>query len=512
MKNKYLLMLLLFGSSLLWSCNDNILELTNPNSLTPEVYYKTPGQLDQAVAAVYSAVRGNDLLSLEYFFLNEFQSDDAVSGGDQCPGFQAALVAGNFNSSNDAIFQVWRGWYAVIMRANAVIEKAPNVEGIDEVLRKERVAEVKVLRAWAYFELTMNWGKVPLYTEYGKSMEDFKPRAEVADVYAQIIDDLTSAAADLPAIVSTEGRITQYTAIAFLGKVYMQRGNQGDMALAKAQFDKIINSGKFSLSANYLDNFVEEVGTNNESLFQINYGGGAGEWNICWAPNGDSKTDGAQLRHQWIAAGAWRNMMPSNSFLAEFEDNDPRLKYTVYFTGDTANSNWVLTDDDNHGYKVTYKGQQIACSWRKSTINYKLFETWQRGYQGSRINQRVIRYAEILLNQAECEHNLGNDQAAVALMNQIRNRSTVNMPNYPTALYPCSSPTEVFRALSHERRVELGFEEVRANDLKRWKKQGKISQFPYTYTPKNPEGLLPIPLAEINGNPAIGQANQNEGY
>jgi len=512
MKNKYLIMVLLLGSTFLWSCNEKILDLTNPNSLTPEVYYKTPGQLDQAVAAVYSAVRGDDLLALDYFFLSEFQSDDAVSGGDQCPGFQADIVTGRYNASNDEIFHVWRGWYAVIMRANAVIEKAPQVEGMDEALRKERVAEVKVLRAWAYFELTMNWGKVPIYTEYGKSMADYKPRSEVADVYKLIIDDLTAASADLPAIVSTEGRITQYTATALLGKVYMQRGNQGDMALAKAQFDKIINSGKYSLSANYLDNFVEEVGTNNESLFQINYGGGAGEWNICWAPNGDSKTDGAQLRHQWIAPGAWRNMMPSNSFLAEFEDNDPRLKYTVYFTGDKANDNWILSDDDNHGYKVTYKGQQISCSWRKSTICYKLIEDWRRGYQGSRINQRVIRYAEIILNQAECTYNLGDNAGAIALLNQIRNRATVKMPKYPTTAYPCNSTTEVFKALAHERRVELGFEEVRANDLKRWKKQGKITSFPYVYTPKNPDGLLPIPLAEVNGNPSIGINNQNTGF
>ena len=144
MKNIYVKMILVLGSSLLLSCNDKILDLKNPNSLTPEVYYKTPAQLDQAVAAVYAAVRGDDLLALDYFFLNEFQSDDAVSGGDQCPGYQADIVAGNFNASNDEIFHVWRGWYAVIMRANAVIEKAPQVENIDESLRKERVAEVKV--------------------------------------------------------------------------------------------------------------------------------------------------------------------------------------------------------------------------------------------------------------------------------------------------------------------------------------------------------------------------------
>jgi hypothetical protein len=512
MKNKYIIMVLLIGSAILWSCNDDILDLTNPNSLTPEVYYKTPAQLDQAVAAVYSAVRGDDLLALDYFFLSEFQSDDAVSGGDQCPGYQADIVSGKFNSSNDEIFHVWRGWYAVIMRANAVIEKAPQVEKIDEALRKERVAEAKVLRAWAYFELTMNWGKIPIYTTYGKSMSDFKPRSEVAEVYSQIITDLNDAIPDLYSEVSQEGRINQYTAIAFLGKAYMQRGNQGDYTLAKEQFEKIVNSQKYALSANYLDNFVEEVGTNNESLFQINYGGGAGEWNICWAPNGDSKTDGAQLRHQWIAAGHWRNMMPSNSLLAEYEENDPRLKYTVYFTGDTANVNWVLTDDDNHGYKSSYKGQTIACSWRKSTICYKQTESWMRGYYGSRINQRVIRYAEILLNLAECQHNLGNDAAALVLLNQVRGRETVKMPNFPTAAFPCNSPEEVFKAIAHERRVELGFEEVRANDLKRWKKEGKIQKFPYVYTPKNPDGLMPIPLAEINGNPAIGQANQNAGY
>lgn len=504
---------MLAGAALLWSCNDNILDKENPSAMTSDAYYKTPAHLDAAVTAIYSQAKGANLLSLDYYWFNEFQSDDCALGGGQCPVNRANLLTGSFDATNDVLGNVWKGWYRMIHRANIVIAKAPEIKSIDENIRKQRIAEAKFLRAWAYYELVITWGKVPLYTSYVESLGGYQPRAEIADVFAQIYKDLTEAKADLPAVANYDGgRATQFAASALMARAYMQ---QGDYQKAKEQLAPIVSSGKFSLSNNFMDNFIEEVPIDNESIFQINFGGGD-RWSFIWEGNGDEAYAGYSLRHVWIAGTGWRNMIPSNSLLAEFEcveqgfaKNDPRLRYTVYFTGDEYQPGKILKDEQQNGNASVYNGQTIKTSWRKSTTTY----LGDGGWWGSKINQRVIRYAEVILNLAECENELGNSGVAIGLLNQIRNRATIQMPNYPIAgKYPCSNKAEVFEAIKHERRVELAFEEVRANDLKRWKRLGKISAFPFQYTPKNAEGLMPIPIEEINSNSKIGKENQNPGF
>jgi len=513
MKNKYLIAGLLMGLISLSSCDKSILDLENPNSNTSDSYYKIPAHLDAAVAAVYSEAKGANLLTLNYFWLNEFQTDDCYLGGGQTEVHYVNLLMGTYDATNSVLTAVWKGWYRLIHRANVVIAKAPDVQNIDEKIRKQRVAEAKFLRAWAYYELVISWGKVPIYTEYAENLDGFKPRAEIADVYAQIYKDLTEAKADLPAVANSDnGRATQYAAAALMARAYMQ---QGDYTKAKEQLSFIVSSNVFALAGKYMDSFLEEVPINNESIFQINYGGGD-PYSFIWDGDGNGTYAGYSLRHVYIAGTGWRNMIPSNSLLAEYEctekgytKTDPRLKYTAYFTGDEYQPGKFLTDAQQNGYASEYNGVTIKTSWRKSTTTYLN----DGGWWGSKINQRVIRYSDVLLSLAECENELGNSSKAIDLMNQVRDRSTVQMPHYPIAgKYPCSNKDEVFNTIMHERRVELAFEEVRANDLKRWVRLGKISAFPFLFTPKNPEAYLPIPQEEINSNPKIGQENQNAGF
>jgi hypothetical protein len=85
------------------------------------------------------------------------------------------------------------------------------------------------------------------------------------------------------------------------------------------------------------------------------------------------------------------------------------------------------------------------------------------------------------------------------------------MPPYPTAKYPVNTPAEVFRAIVHERRVELAGEQVRNRDLLRWRGLGKLTTEPISYyEPKH--ALAPIPQQEIDNNAAISQTDQNPGF
>jgi starch-binding outer membrane protein, SusD/RagB family len=122
-----------------------------------------------------------------------------------------------------------------------------------------------------------------------------------------------------------------------------------------------------------------------------------------------------------------------------------------------------------------------------------------------------MRYAEVLLNMAECENALGNDAEAIGYLNEVRSRAGVDMPPYPTANYPVNSPAEVFKAVVHERRVELAGEQIRNRDILRWRKLGKLTSEPISYFTAK-QALAPIPQQEINSNARLSEADQNSGY
>jgi hypothetical protein len=132
--------------------------------------------------------------------------------------------------------------------------------------------------------------------------------------------------------------------------------------------------------------------------------------------------------------------------------------------------------------------------------------------ENSDINIRVLRYADILLMMAECQNEITGPAAALPFINEVRLRPSVNMPVYPTAEYPCSNKEEMLEAIIHERMVELAGEQVRKRDMERWgiaatflRAQGK------NYLTGKHE-LFPIPLAEIDANNSLSNADQNPGY
>jgi hypothetical protein len=118
---------------------------------------------------------------------------------------------------------------------------------------------------------------------------------------------------------------------------------------------------------------------------------------------------------------------------------------------------------------------------------------------------------------AECQNETDETEATVlATLNQIRDREDVQMPHYPTTNYPTSTKQERFKAIMHEKRIELCCECIRDRDLARWYKNGKITlselQAYLPYFIQNRHELLPIPQNEIDRNDKINQSDQNPGY
>jgi hypothetical protein len=504
------------------SCEKD-LNKTDPNVVGVDQYFNTSAEILDATNSVYSAMHSLPLCAREWFFTHDLRGDEVSTGGGQLEAPRAQILNGATDPSNSIITPVWAALYTMIHRANTVLDNAANAKD-NVTLTNRNVAEAKFLRAWAYNELVSMWGPVPVYTTAVKGQTEFQPRSKESDVYKLIVQDLSDAAAGLPEKsaygASDLGRATKSAANAMLGRVYMQTG---DYTNAKASLLKIPTSGAdgYALVDRYLDNFEEETEFNKESIFEMVFVD-KGDNNFNWG--GDNVGDGpsadqSTVRNQEYCPVAWRNLIPSNKYLNEFENTatgaaktDPRFTYSVYSSGDAFNNNSeTLTDAEQNGNSSVINGVTKKVSWHKWMLMYKENSSFHPGGN----NQRLIRYAEVLLNLAECENELGNTGPAIAYLNQVRARPSVAMPAYPTAQFPVANKSDITKAIMHERMVELGDEEVRNIDIIRWRKKGYFTTDPLSYFRPNRDELLPIPQTEIDNNPQLGAggiAKQNPGY
>lgn len=502
------------------SACDTDLDLNNPSFQTPETYFQNNDELRDATNAVYSQLGAGQLFAREWFFLQDLRADEVNAGGGQLEAPRRQILLGAVSPDNNIMNDVWNGLYNTINRANIVIENAVNVEDEPE-LRDRLVGEAKFLRAWAYYELVTLWGPVPIYTDLIDTPEQFQPRVPEEDVYALIISDLEEAAEALPETYSDadRGRATWGAAKALLGRAFMQ---QHDFESAKTHLGDVIDSNLYSLTDNYFDNFMEETEFNEESIFEVVFID-KGDDGFNWGYTGDGANDAqSTARAQEYNPVAWRNMIPSDKYLNNFEHTeagatktDPRLEMSVYQTGDTFNDGEeVMTEDMQNGNYSMLHGEEIAIGWRKYTLLYKLgFEEAQNVFRGN--NHRLIRYAEVLINMAECENETGNTPQALIYLNQVRNRPDVDMPEYPTAQYPAGSQSDVAEIIMHEKMAELGSEGLRNRDILRWRELGYFNQEPLPYFEPGTDELLPIPSSEIDNNPELESAGisaQNPGY
>lgn len=494
------------------SCAEEDLNKLNPNQLVPETFYKNEEELRAGVNSIYATLQSTQLYSREMWFLHDLRSDDNVSGGGQLETPRNQLLIGTHDPANAVMSNVWSGLYQVILRSNIVINNAPNAQDIDSDVRDRIVGEALFGRGFAYYQLGTLWGGVPIFTEFATAFDDTKARSTQEETLEQAISDLQAAANSLPAKSETDpGRFTSGAANAMLGRAHMF---MGDYSAAKTALERVVNSGEYSLVDEYDDNFQEENEFNSESILEIGYAD-IGQFN--WNPTGDNLGNEGSVRSQEYSAIGWRNLIPSPSLLEEFErpengaeKRDPRMDKSFYFTGDTFNNGEsVVTAEAQRGNAVMFDGEEQKVSWRKYSIMYKLDPG---GYRITGINHRIIRYAEVLINLAECELETGNQQAAIDYLNQVRARPSVDMPPYPTANYPVDSEEEVMRAIIHEKRVEHASEQIRNIDIIRWRKEGKLDKEPLDYFVEGKYELLPIPQGEIDNNPDITDSDQNPGY
>jgi starch-binding outer membrane protein, SusD/RagB family len=495
------------------ACNKK-LDVVDGNSPTNESYFKTASELQNGVNAVYSTLRSAELVGREWFFTHDMRGGECASGGDQLEAPRKDLLTQPSPSAANAVMtNVWTGCYQMINRANTVIGKASGA-GDNAALRDRVIGEAKFLRGWAYFELVSQWGEVPLYTEIVTSVTGFKGQSPVADIYALIIKDLTEAAAVLPPSygASDNGRVTKGAAYTLLGKVQMQKG---DYTAAKAALLNVY--GKYSLVP-FLWNFDGDIKSdggvtittghefNAESIFEVVFVD-KGDNNFNWGYNGEGSTSPLSTVRNQEYGITWGNVIPSNRVLNEFETNDPRYKLTIYEEGDNILTAPGAVDNINNPaqvpFKLTASAMNIATSIRNGITmkrffrKYNVYEYVNSGFHPGGVNQRVFRYADVLLMLAECEAEIGTPAQAASYINEVRSRAGVNMP----AVSPATK-NDALKAVMHERTVELCAEEMANIDALRWRKKGYFPSLKADPIPGQVD-MLPIPAAERSTNPFI---------
>lgn len=488
------------------ACNKrlNVLDENNPTS---ESYFKTAAELQNGVNAVYSILRSGNMIAREWYTLHDMRGGEYNAGGEQLEApRKELLVSPTPAATNSVITSIWTGCYHMINRANVVLAKAPDVTD-NPGLRDRIVGEAKFLRGWAYFELVSQWGDVPVYTEPVTSPTQFQGKTPAADIYTLIINDLTEAAAALPSEygASDNGRATSGAATALLGRVQIQKGDYG---AAKTALLNLV--GQYSLVDNYQWNFDGDVanddGTaafgghefNDESIFEVVFvDRGDGSFN--WGYNGEGSTSALANARTQDWGKTWGNTIPSNRLLDEYEANDPRYKFTIWeegdliLTGSSSQSPVALTAADINTTTSVKNGVTKKRFFRK----YNIYEWVNSGNHYGGLNQRLLRYADVLLMLAECEAEVGTPGQAAIYINQVRARPSVNMPPVAPA-----TKEAALRAVMHERWVELAAEEINNIDILRWRKKG---YFPSIMTDPKPGqvDMLPIPANEISANPAL---------
>jgi len=496
-KNRFISIAAVFSLVAFLSCNKDFLDRSPLVGTTVENYYRTPEDAVAAVNAAYAALQF-ELSPAAHFrwFWGDIMSDDAEKGGSGDNDNFELLLLSTFRgpTNTDMLEGEWSANYDGIYRANVVLERVPAIE-MDEVLKNRVLAEARFIRAWFHFLQVTIFGDVPLIDKVLAPSEYNQPRTPANEVWAFIEADLIWAADHLPLksqyALSDLGRITKGAAQALLAKAYLFQNKFAEAESAAAQ---VINSGEYALAQDYATIFTQAGENNVESVFEIQYmNASGGNWGRNNANEGTFTNIFQRARGQFAGFGF---NIPTEDFVQEFFKEgfeDPRLSATVFREGEPMGDRGIFTKEATGGFDFDYYPKKY---FSNQSEDAPFGDPAPNG--GS--NDRVIRYADVLLMHAEAAYHNGNSSAALTSLNQVRSRVSVPILilNGPALL----------EAIYRERRIELGMEGHRFFDLVRTDRaQDVLGPEGYNHSVHR---VFPIPLAQIQLSNGV--LVQNPGY
>ena len=254
----------------------NLLNEEPQSFITSDSFFQTEADLKSGVIAAYSPMRSGNLFNGWPWLSLELASDQVRIDHDE-PNLETSGPDFLFYSTGSrGVTVAWRELYNMIFRANLVLANADRVQQwTNPALKPTYLAEAKFLRAYAYLWLTKLYDDVPLLLTLADHDNPAVARTPVDQVHQQIIKDLTEVEAVLPAKwgSSDRGRATRGAAQMALADLYLWRASfmkqTADWQNASDWAKKVIDSGDWGLSADYISTFLPSNKGNREMIFYV---------------------------------------------------------------------------------------------------------------------------------------------------------------------------------------------------------------------------------------------------
>lgn len=530
----------------------------------------SPDAAEGLVTAAYAAIGNGDPIGPIYskWAYGSVRSDDSYKGGGSIDDQGEVNMMEQYNlvTPTMGIFipRTWTNFYKSISRANVALRA---VNSFDEAVfpqKKIRIGELRFLRAHTYFSLKLLFDKIPIFDENITSEEILTTANDLSDedAWNKIADDFQYAVDNLPQEQPEPGRANKYAAEAYLARVRLYQAyeqndqhqviniNKDRLREVVTLLEDVVHSGKYSLNPDIADNFLPETENSPESIFAIQFTINDGTVNGRMDyEEGTTYPSGAP---QYGCCGFH---MPSQNLVNAFTTDANGLPRFSSFNQSVADFNSQTFDVrldhtvgiDGHPYKYN-PDIPFSKSWIRlpgvygnyHSMRSQLLATSSSFYKlgpfiGSALNLDILRYDDVLLMLAEAYIELGNQELARPLINQIRVRAAASTARlkksdgtfatkYNMKQYPAQGWTQDYarNALRWERRLEFATEGWRFFDLVRWgiaaetlngylaiEKNRRTFLTNAHFTPGRDE-YLPIPQNEITFT--NGLYTQNPGY
>jgi len=463
------------------SCEDDFLEAKPELTVLEGANFDTPELALAQVNGLYASLKHGRFLGGRYQIYNDIRAEEFLNRtSNNVTGYSIWNQTGG--ADEPYLTDIWARGYLTINRANTFLAGLEeNADKLDPEDVANFRAEAKFIRAISYFSLVQMFAK-PYTADNGASpglplrlQPEFNSdnnslsRSTVAQVYTQILQDLNDAEAELPETYSSRELATtrahKNTAIALKTRVYLVMGRyadvitEGNKIVSQEAPFKTTSGVAYNLEDNVADVFENDV---NEEV-------------ILAAPFAATDAPGTQnqLGYYYTWAGTGNLEYPLNT-------EAPGILANPQWEEDDARRTELTDVDSKVGtYTLKYSGDSPFIDWAP-----------------------LIRYAEVLLNLAEAEAEVGDQARAIALLEAVHQRSDAAWA------YTGSTQQELIDAILTERRIELLAEGFRTNDLFRrglpiLSRGAGSPTAPAMIEPSDSRYVLPIPTSETNTNPGL---------
>jgi hypothetical protein len=514
---KHLYIAMLMPVLLLISCSESFLDV-KPQGTVEESMLQTPKNADALVTAAYAMLNdmGSGLQADTWY--SAIRSGDNYKGGAGTAdfgGYYAIEMVSPLQSNDGTVAGAWSSGYNGISRCNKALAVLNTLTDEEMPLRKVRIAELRFLRGHWMFLLKRLF-KYPVYVDETMTNEDILNRSNKEftneELWNLIADDFQYGVSNLPPTQPEIGRANKYAAAAYLAKTrlyqaYEQDENYNVININTSRLqevvdmcDVVITSGIYDLFDNFGKNFTYGYDNTVESIFAIQFSkdDGTVSGKIDLLHMGDySMAPGYGCCHANVPTQNLVNAFKTDanglpmfntyndsdmSDPEDFQTNtvDPRLDHTVgipthpfkYDLTFVYDYSWARTPSV-YGYFASMKQTQLPTSPSFKNI----------GFIGSSKNWDILKYDDVLLMKAEALIELGQQNAALPIINEIRTRAAntdwlkytdgTTFSNYRISTYQDGvninwTKDNARIALQWERRLEFAGESSRFHDLVRW--------------------------------------------